>query len=619
MHISEISINPTGEGCPTFYAGRKVTEFQQLRLWNQAHNDPNCPSRVLLKRFSQALEPIPIGPRHCNRLRQKWKLNRPRGRPRRICVGNDTLAPAEWVEITPRLSYVGVHLFADWVGQQELLRPAVGALKPAIEQYGEEHPEEDFPLLHHKEQTLMNRFQALFYAPLIGVGKLTQFDVKEHPLPTLVGRGYQSSTLTQFLGQLERIDASTALLPALVPKHPGQRCYIDGHMIAFWTRASMHKGKITMLGRIMAGSQAVVAHNEWGQALYVAYHPPDIRLTRVIVPYCQRVVAATGIELFVIDREVDSVAKACEFEERQLGLLSMLDSNEYDGLNSFETQWLAEDEEGSQVYHGTWKEPRPQDPRSFVIVVQADGRVLVYWGTSRVKKTLEPLEWPHVYRNRNDVQENSFKRMIEHGALNINYGIKRVVGPDRHQLRAQEKMEEALSSQHQRVAKKEEHLKVQQEKVAESKTKGHTTRLKQRERTLTILEEEIKGEREKEDKLKIRKEALGAPKQRADRDFRKQSIMTFRTLLLENVLLTFLAILCRYLPMEVGRETILSLLFERSGSRAETLSEVIYWISSQGLSAHHKQILAAILQGVNGMNLRSRGKPVRVRLRDPPS
>jgi hypothetical protein len=30
-----------------------------------------------------------------------------------------------------------------------------------------------------------------------------------------VGRGYQSSTLSQFLGQLERLDAARALMPAL--------------------------------------------------------------------------------------------------------------------------------------------------------------------------------------------------------------------------------------------------------------------------------------------------------------------------------------------------------------------------------------------------------------------
>src|SRR5207302_4964298 len=50
-------------------------------------------------------------------------------------------------------------------------------------------------------------------------------------------------------------------------------------MIAYGSRRSMHKGKITMLGRIMAGSHAVIAHNAAGQALFVAYYPPDIHLS----------------------------------------------------------------------------------------------------------------------------------------------------------------------------------------------------------------------------------------------------------------------------------------------------------------------------------------------------
>ena len=83
--------------------------------------------------------------------------------------------------------------------------------------------------------------------------------------------------------------------------------YIDAHMMLYWSRLSMHKGKITMLGRIMAGSQALIAHNEAAQALFVVYYPPDLPLSEVIVAYCQNVVMITGSDLFVIDRAVNSV------------------------------------------------------------------------------------------------------------------------------------------------------------------------------------------------------------------------------------------------------------------------------------------------------------------------
>lgn len=69
--------------------------------------------------------------------------------------------------------------------------------------------------MHHREQTLRRRFQALFFAPLLGIEQLTTCDTHEHPLPTLLGQGYHSATLSQFLGHLERINAAEALMPVL--------------------------------------------------------------------------------------------------------------------------------------------------------------------------------------------------------------------------------------------------------------------------------------------------------------------------------------------------------------------------------------------------------------------
>jgi hypothetical protein len=266
------------------------------------------------------------------------------------------------VQVTPRLSCVGVHLFAHWLDQHETFGPVVAQLTQAVEAHKHTHPGDDFALLHHRESTLMRRFQALFFAPLCGIDRLTAFDTHEHPLQTLLGRGYHSSTLRQFLGQLERINASEALMPTLLPAQTGQMTYVDGHMIAYWSRVPMHKGKITMLGRIMAGSQAVIAHDAAGQALFVAYYPPDIHLSQVIVAYCQRVALATGNSLFVIDRAVNAVAMARAFDDQGLGLLCMLDDNEHQGLDSFEATPVDTLADGTRVSSGPWKVSRPDDP-----------------------------------------------------------------------------------------------------------------------------------------------------------------------------------------------------------------------------------------------------------------
>jgi hypothetical protein len=389
-------------------------------------------------------------------------------------------------------------------------------------------------------------------------------------------------------------------------------------MIAYWSRVRMHKGKMTMLGRIMAGSQAVIAHNEAGQALFVAYHPPDRHLSRVIVEYCQKVVEVTGITLFVIDRAVNSVAMACAFAQQGWGLLCMLDDNEHEGLESFEATVVDTLEDGTKVYSGPWQERRPEDPRHFVIVAPPQGKTLVYWGTPQVKEALEPSQWPRVYRERNEIQEHSFKRMIDHGALNTNYGRKKLVGPDRHQQRAREHLDQELESAQQRVDKKVAQVKAQRDKVAESTSKGHGKRLEQRQDTLAVLDKALKDAQHKHGKLAEQGAALGPPGERADRDFRKQTIMTFRTLLLENALMAFMVVLLETLNLHVSLECILHLLFERSGARMETPSQIVYWVNAVGLSMPYRRLLTEVVEGLGAMDLQDQGKPIRVRLQDMP-
>jgi hypothetical protein len=412
------------------------------------------------------------------------------------------------------------------------------------------------------------------------------------------------------------VGAAEALRPALVLQQVGQITYVDGHMIAYWSRRSMHKGKITMLGRIMAGSQAVIAHNEAGHAVFVTSYPPDRHLSQVIVAYCQQVVDATGSSLFVIDRAVNSVALACAFDDQGLGVLCMLDDNEHQGLSSFEATPVGTLEDGTLVSSGVWKVPRTDDPRHFVIIEAATGKTFVYWGTPQVKDALEATEWPRVYRERNEIQENSFKRMIDHGALDTNYGRKTIIGPDRHQQRATEKLEQSLEATQRRVDKKAEALKRHQGKVAESEVKRHGKRLEQRQRALVALETELKEAQHKHAKLTEQGTAIGPPRERADRDFRTQTIMTIRTLLLENALMAFLVMLGGHLQTQVSLDCLLRLLFERSGARMQTASQVVYWVNTAGLSVSYRRLLREVVEGLCAMDLREQGKPIKVRLKD---
>ncbi len=94
--------------------------------------------------------------------------------------------------------------------------------------------------------------------------------------------------------------------------------------------------------------------------------------------------------------------------------------------------------------------------------------------------------------------------------------------------------------------------------------------------------------------------------------------MTCRTLLLENVLMAFMAALLAQMQSQVSLACVLSLLFERSGARLETTSEVVYWVNTTGLSLSYRRLLEEVVDGLGAMDLRHQGKPIRVGLKDMP-
>ena len=604
---------------PSLKPGRKLSGVALAVIWQRLDQDPLCPSRALRDHLAQHHDGLQVSVRHLNRLRRQWQRHRPKGRPRCLRAGVAPQPPSTpRVQVTPHLSRLGAHLFARWLEQQGRLTLLVQALQQAIDAYQRERRGDDFALLHHREATLLRRLQALLLAPLLGIERLSEFDTHETPLETLIGQRYQSSTLSQFLGQLERIKAAEALMPLLLPCATAMWTYIDGHMIPYWSGLSMHKGKITMLGRIMAGSQALIAHNEAAQALFVAYYAPDLPLCQIIIAYCQQLVMISGSDLFVIDRAVNSLAMAQAFTEHGWGLLCMLDDNEHRGLASFAARPLARLDDGARVFFGAWKEARPNDPRRFVIVESPAGKTLVYWGTPRLLDAVAPLEWPEVYRRRNEIQENSFKRMIDHGALNVNYGRKTIVGPDRHQQRARAKLEHALEGVESRLERQVEALEAQQAKVADSEQKGHGKLLEKRQRTLEKRQDEVQTTQEQQAGLHEQVRQLGPDQERRDRDFRKQTIMTFRTLWLENALMAFMAALVGHLQLPVSLSCLLPLLFERSGARLETACQVVYEINGAGLSLSSRRLMTAVIEGLNAMALREQGKAIQVRFKEGP-
>ena len=161
-------------------------------------------------------------------------------------------------------------------------------------------------------------------------------------------------------------------------------------------------------------------------------------------------------------------------------------------------------------------------------------------------------------------------------------------------------------------------LEAKREQVSQSQARGHGKRLDQRQRAAAELEDKLDEAQRHEADLQEQVDGFEAPKERADRDFRKQTIMTIRTLFLENLLQGFMAALLSVLSEKVSLEQVLKLLFERSGSRIERANMVMYWINATGLSRGNRRVLGEIIKGLNAMGLVERGKPVRVCLKDLP-
>jgi hypothetical protein len=253
-----------------------------------------------------------------------------------------------------------------------------------------------------------------------------------------------------------------------------------------------------------------------------------------------------------------------------------------------------------------------------VIVAPPEDKLLVYWGTPQLQDALEAREWPRVSRERNAMQDLSFQGMIDHGGLDSNDGRKTILGPDRHHQRQQAPLAPSLETAHERVDKKAEAVTAQQAQVAASAAKGHGRRLEQRQGTLVTWEHALKDAQGTQAKLSAPAATLGPAGQRADRDFRKQTIMTIRTLLLEHMLRALLAVLLATLSIPVSLEQVLRLLFERHGAHMETPSQVVSWVHTAGLSQSNRRLLGTIVEGLGTMDLQDQGKPIHVRLKDMP-
>ncbi|WYD82308.1 MAG: hypothetical protein V8K32_07935 [Candidatus Electrothrix gigas] len=95
--------------------------------------------------------------------------------------------------------------------------------------------------------------------------------------------------------------------------------------------------------------------------------------------------------------------------------------------------------------------------------------------------------------------------------------------------------------------------------------------------------------------------------------------MTFRTLLVENLLMAFIRLFNNKLDQKIGTDTLMSIFFRRSGICVETASEITYELNTTGLSSHYKKVLGDIASELTAMGIQRHGKRISVSLRETPT
>jgi len=90
---------------------------------------------MVLHTIAETQGQIAVTLRQINRLRKAWGLNRGKGDRAERALKKKSESQGHLIQVMPRLAFVGVHLFANWLDQQHTFEPVVAQLQQAVETY----------------------------------------------------------------------------------------------------------------------------------------------------------------------------------------------------------------------------------------------------------------------------------------------------------------------------------------------------------------------------------------------------------------------------------------------------------------------------------------------------
>ncbi len=132
-------------------------------------------------------------------------------------------------------------------------------------------------------ESIMRYTLALFSLPLVTAnGRVRSIDnPRGNALKYLCGSNYKASTVDKYISELKYLQVSNELIEATAKfwidfwsrRNKSDTIfacyYIDGNTKALWSSKSCHKGKVTMLGRVMNCLEQVFIHDGQGHPIYV--------------------------------------------------------------------------------------------------------------------------------------------------------------------------------------------------------------------------------------------------------------------------------------------------------------------------------------------------------------
>ncbi len=329
-------------------------------------------------------------------------------------------------------------------------------------------------ICHHQRETILRRLAHLLWLLRFDLGRPYHLAwVRPLGLGVVAGGsatlGY--SALEHFLGDLEALRVAAPLGDALArcylemwPTPPeGDFFYLDNRRKVRYSGYTIAAGKISASDRILGATTQLFIHDAAGHSLHMHNGPGDDHLSRTLLPFVQHFIGLVGqqrVRGIVADQEMRSVALFLALQAAHLGFITIGRTPTAKQEAEFAIVGLflpyRRDAKSGEITH--WiaraKTVLQDKPRGLYcetdVILLLDcraglpGRLVPFFYDL---KDVPPALPVGVYVQRWESQERVFRDMRPCQNLDVCYGQKKVVVPNRVQERERTALQEKRQAQ----------------------------------------------------------------------------------------------------------------------------------------------------------------------------